>query len=188
MTPFLLGVIAFVMLITVGVGVISILLGVGTFSLVSSQQFFNSLAGQIVLYVLGGVFVGVGLYFAALFHRGRIQLARFAQEGELGKIELSPYALREFVSGIMKDEIGIDRFQVQLQHRSDGMSIRITTALSPEDQVAEIGKLIQETLSRRVFERTGIEVSQVSVLVNSIQAHEKETVIQEEDDERIDVS
>lgn len=188
MTPFLLGVVAFVMLITVGVGVTSILLSVGTFSIATAQQFFETLAGRIILYALGGVFVGVSLYFASLFHRGRIQLARFSQEGELGKIELSPYALREFVSGIMRDEIEIDRFQVHLQHTTDGMSIRITTTLSPEDQVTEIGKRIQETLSQRVVERTGVEVSQVSVLVNSIQPHKEEPVAQEEHDEHIDVS
>ncbi|HHR85529.1 alkaline shock response membrane anchor protein AmaP [Candidatus Bipolaricaulota bacterium] len=188
MTPFLLGVVAFVMLVTAGAGVLSILLCAGMFSLAASQQFFDALAGKVILYALGGVFLGVSFYFASLFYRGRVQLARFAQDGEWGKIELSPYALREFVSGIMRDEIGIDHFQVRLQHMGDGMSIRITTTLSPEDQVAEIGKRIQETLSRRVVERTGVEVREVAVLVNSIHSHEEEPVTHEEHDEHTDAS
>jgi len=190
MTPFLLGVVVFVMFVTAGVGVMSILFCAGTFSIISLQQFFDALAGKIILYALGGVFLGVSFYFVSLFYRGRMQLARFVQEGELGRIELSPYALREFVSGIMKDEIGIGRFQVQLRHMDDGMSIRIKTTLSPEDQVSEIGKLIQETLSQRIVERTGIEVREVSVLVNSIQSHKEELVTHEDEehDEHIDAS
>ncbi|HDL85154.1 MAG TPA: alkaline shock response membrane anchor protein AmaP [Candidatus Acetothermia bacterium] len=188
MTPFLLGVVVFAGIVTAGMGVISILLCVGTLSLVAAQQFFDALIGKIILYALGGIFLGVSFYFASLFYRGRTQLARFAQDGEWGKIELSPHALRELVSGIMRDELGIDRFQVRLRHLGDGLAIRITTTLLPEDRVAEIGQRIQETLSRRVAERTGIEVREVSVLVNSIHSHEEEPPASEEENEHTDAS
>ena len=188
MTPFLLVIVLFLGIVTSGTGVIFVLLGIGTISLASAQQFFDALIGKAVLYALGGILLAVSVYFASLFYRGRAQLARFAQDGEWGKIELSPHALREFVSGIMRDEIGIDRFHVQLRHMGDGLSIRITTTLLPEDQVAEIGQRIQETLSRRVAERTGVEVRQVSVLVNGIHAHEEETHVSEEGNEHSDAS
>ncbi len=188
MTPFLLGVVAFVGIVAAGMGVISILFSTGTLSLAAAQEFLGTLTGRVILYALGGILLGVGFYFWALFHRGRAHLARFAQDGEWGKIELSPYALRELVSGVMKDEIGIDRFQVHLRHMGDGIAIRITTTLLPEDRVAEIGKRIQETLSKRVAERTGVEVREVSVLVNSIHAHEEEPSDSEEENEHTDAS
>jgi len=188
MSPVLLAVAVFLGIITAGTGVGSILFATGTLSLVSAQQFFATLTGEAVLHALGGVLLAVSVHFASLFYRGRTQLARFTQDGEWGKIELSPYALREFVSGIMRDEVGIDRFQVRLHHMGDGLSIRITTTLSPEDRVAEIGQRIQETLSRRVVERTGIEVRQVSVLVNSMRVHEEEPHAPEEENEHTDAS
>ena len=188
MSPVLLGVMVFLGIITAGTGVISILLGTGTLSFVAAQEFFVTLTGKAILYALGGVLLTVSMYFASLFYRGRTQLARFTQDGEWGKIELSPYALREFVSGIMRDEVGIDRFQVRLRHMGDGLSIRITTTLLPDDRVAEIGQRIQETLSRRVVERTGVEVRQVSVLVNSMRAHEEEPHASEEENEHTDAS
>ena len=188
MSPFLLGVTVFLGIVTAGTAVIFILFSAGTLSLVSAQQFFETLIGRAILYALGGVLLAVSMHFVSLFHRGRTQLARFTQDGEWGKIELSPHALREFVSGIMRDEVGIDRFQVRLRHLGDGLSIRITTTLLPEDKVAEIGQRIQETLSRRVVERTGVEVREVSVLVNSIRAHEEEPHAPEEENEHTDAS
>ena len=188
MSAFFLGVMVFLGIVTAGAGVISILFSTGTLSLISAQQFFGTLIGRAILYALGGVFLGVSFHFASLFYRGRIQRARFTQDGEWGKIELSPHALREFVSGIMRDEVGIDRFQVRLRHMGDGLSIEITTTLLPEDKVVEIGQRIQETLSRRVVERTGVEVREVSVLVNSIRAHEEEPAAGEEENEHTDAS
>jgi uncharacterized alkaline shock family protein YloU len=89
--------------------------------------------------------------------------------------------LREFISGILRREIGIDRFRVRLQHMEDGIAIKVRTTLSPEEQVAEVGRRIQETLSQRVVERTGVEVREVSVLVDSISAREEEPQDQEEE-------
>jgi len=90
--------------------------------------------------------------------------------------------LREFISGILREEVGIDRFRVRLRHQEEGISIRIQTALSPQEQVAAVGRRIQETLSQRVVERTGVEVQEVSVLVDSIRAREEEPVKREEED------
>ena len=88
----------------------------------------------------------------------------------------------------MRDEVGIDRFQVRLRHMDDGLSIGITTTLLPEDGVAEIGQRIQETLSRRVAERTGVEVREVSVLVSNVHVHEEEPHMPEKENEHTDAS
>jgi uncharacterized alkaline shock family protein YloU len=159
---------AFFGLLTAGMGIVTILIGTDTILLVSAQQFFDTALGKAILFCLGGLLFCVAIYFAFLFYRGRAQASRFSQDGEWGKVELSPYALRELISGIMRDEIGIERFQVRLQHIGDGIAIRISTALSLEEKVAEVGRKIQETLTRHVMERTGVEVREVSVLVNSI--------------------
>ena len=183
MNPVLLAAIALLGIVLAGTGICSILFSAGVLSLHSAAQFLATLAGKAILYAFGGLLLAVSGHYASLFFRGRAQIARFSQEGEWGRIELSPYALREFVSGIMRDEIGIDRFQVRLSHVDDGLSIEITTTLSPTDRVSEVGKTIQETLSRRVVERTGVEVRRVEVLVNSIRQHGAQMEAEEEEGE-----
>ncbi len=54
-------------------------------------------------------------------------------------------------------------------------------ALTPQERVAEIGSRIQETLTCRVMERTGVEVKEVSVLVGKIRPLEQKP--QEKDEE-----
>jgi uncharacterized alkaline shock family protein YloU/energy-converting hydrogenase Eha subunit C len=171
----------FAVLFAGGLGIVSILVGAGAISLGAVERFLDSAAGIGLLFGVGGVLLALALYFIRLIHQRQMAAARFSQEGEWGKIELSPYALREFISGILRREIGIDRFRVRLQHMEDGIAIKVRTTLSPEEQVAEVGRRIQETLSQRVVERTGVEVREVSVLVDSISAREEEPQDQEEE-------
>ncbi len=161
-------------LFTLGLGTLALLVGAGIPSLSDVTRFLSSPSGEALLFALGSVLILLGGYFTVLVLHGRTARARFTQEGAGGRIELSPFALREFVSGILRQEIGIERFGVRLQHREEGIAIRIQTALSPDQQVAEVAHRIQETLTRRIAERTGVTVQEVSVLVNSIRPHQQE--------------
>jgi len=157
-------------LFAAGLGILTVLIGAGFPSLSDVMAFLASPSGAALLLALGSVLIALGFYFAILFLQARRDQARFAQDGAGGRIELSPFALREFVSGILRQEIGIEQFGVRLQHRDEGIAIRIQTTLSPDQQVAEVARRIQETLTRRVAERTGVIVQEVSVLVNSIRS------------------
>lgn len=175
------------LILTASLGVLSVLAGTGIITLTTVEGFLGSAAGVALLFLVGGLLLLVGLHFVILIYRGRAAAARFSQEGEWGRIELSPYALKEFISGILRQEGGIDRFRVRLQHMEDGIAISVQTALLPQEKVAEVGRRIQETLARRVVERTGVEVRKVSVLVGSIRSRQKEPPEEEEadaDDER----
>lgn len=180
MSPFALSVVALASIITAAAAVLAFLISAEVVLLQSVWVFLAKPAGKATLYALGALLVAISMHYALLFFRGRARLAHFSQDGQWGKIELSPYALRELVSGIMREEIGIERFKAKLGHLDNGLSIKITTTLSPEDKVAEIGQRIQDTLSARVTERTGVEVNQVSVLVSSIQPQKHESDIEGE--------
>ncbi len=169
-------------LFTLGLGVVAILLGAGVIAFAVPSPFFVSATGIGILFFVGAVLLVIAIHFVLLAYRRQVAAARFSQEGEWGRIELSPYALREFISGILREEVGIDRFRVRLRHQEEGIAIRIQTALSPQEQVAAVGRRIQETLSQRVVERTGVEVQEVSVLVDSIRAREEEPVKREKED------
>jgi len=169
-------------LFTGGLGVCAILGGAKILSLAAAKRFLESATGGALFFLFGALLILVGLYFILLIIRRQSVAARFSQEGEWGKIELSSSALREFVSGILREEIGIDRFRVRLQHMEGGISILVQTALSLQEKVSEVGRQIQETLARRVVERTGVEVREVSVLVGSIRSRPREEAKEEATD------
>jgi len=168
-------------LFTGGLGVLFILFGARTLSFDKAEAFLTSASGIAVLFLSGACLILLLGYFLLLIYRNRLATARFSQEGERGKIEISPYAVQEFISGILQEELGITRFRVRLQHKEDGIAIYVRIALSPLERVAEVGSRIQETLTRRVMERTGVEVREVSVLVGKIRPHAQK--LQEKDEE-----
>jgi uncharacterized alkaline shock family protein YloU len=177
LVTFFVDVVAFVF--TAGLGILSLLIGAGMFSIAALLRFLESSTGTALVTLFGALLLVMALHFAWRMIRNRATAARFSQEGEWGRIELSPYALREFISGILCHEIGIERFRVHLRHRDGGIAIAVRTTLSPHETVSEVGRRIQTTLANRVVERTGVEVKQVSVLVGSIRA-QPETTSQEE--------
>ena len=161
-------------LLTASLGILSILCATKILLFSSAVDFLGSALGVALQLLVGTLLLLVALHFVFLVYRWRSVAARFSQEGEWGKIELSPYALKEFISGILRQEVGIDHFRVRLEHMEEGIAISVRTALSPQEKVSEVGRRIQETLARRVVERTGVEVKQVSVLVRSIRPHAEE--------------
>jgi len=160
-------------LFAVGLGIISILIGARAISFSTVERFLDSAVGIGVLFGIGATLLALALHFLFLLYQKRAAAVRFSQEGEWGRIELSPLAVKEFISGVLRREIGISRFRVRLQHREEGIAIRVQTSLSPDEKVSEVGRRIQETLSRRVVEHTGVAVKKVSVLVHGIRAREE---------------
>ena len=157
-------------LLALGLGVVCILQGVETFAWTDVQGFLTSYWGEALLFALGAALALVGVHFLLGVFRNRGRGPRFTQEGEWGRIELSGHALQEFVTGILRDEVGIERFRVRIRHVGDGIAISVETALSAQERVGEVGRRIQSTLARRVVERTGVEVREVVVVVESIRS------------------
>jgi uncharacterized alkaline shock family protein YloU len=169
-------------LLVAAVGVLCILQGFAVFSWTELSNFLSSSEGVVVLFALGSLLLIISLHFVVFAFRSRTASLRFSQEGEWGRIELSPRALREFITSILRDEVGIDRFQVHLRRMQGGIGIVVETALSPQERVGEIGRRIQGTLARRVVERTGVEVKEVAVLVKGIRLEGRHRLKEEESD------
>ncbi len=155
-------------------GVVLVLIPVGVIPAATLTSFLYSGGGEAVLLAFGALMLVIGAYFLGSLYQTYSSAGHFQQEGEWGKIELSPAALREFVSVILHREIGIDRFRVYLSHVEDGIEIKVETTLSADQQVAEVSRRIQEVLATRIKERTGVEVHRVSVLVRSIRSVERQ--------------
>jgi len=161
-------------LFTLGLGVVLVLTGAGVLSEVSMAAALTSTGWMIVLLVLGVGVLLVALHFLLVLADDRLNAVLYSRSGEWGHVEVSPGAVRELISGILRNEIGIDRFRVFLRRHGNGVAIRVRTALTPDQRVTDVGERIQRELTQHVADRTGVEVREVTVFVRSIRAHDSE--------------
>jgi uncharacterized alkaline shock family protein YloU len=160
------GVIA--LLVAAGLGVFLIVLGAGGAAIETVAAALTGTGGTVGLILVGVVLIGIAVRFLISLDDRRLNSAIYAHEAEWGRIALTPYAVKEFVRGILVEEVGLKRFRVDLHHQEDGVSITVRTTLSPEQRTTEVGERIQQGLSRLIPDRTGVNVVDVSVLVHGI--------------------
>jgi len=160
------------LILTAGLSISLILAGAGVLSLTSVWDFLDTLSGSIIVILVGAALLLVAVYFLIQLADERLRATLFHHEGDWGRIDLAPIAIKEFIAGVLRKEIGLDRFRILLRHDVNGVSITVRTTLAPDQRVTEIGERIQRELAEHVADRTGVEVSNVTVLVRSIRASE----------------
>jgi len=160
-------------LLNAGLGVTLILGGVGVLSFGSLTGYLDRMPGTIFLILVGALFLLVAVRFVLALLEERANAVLFSQQGEWGRIELSPHAVKEFISDILRSNVGIDGFRIGLKHKGEGVGIVVHTTLSPEQRVTDIGLRIQRELVQHVTDRTGVDVQEVSVLVRNIRPSEE---------------
>ena len=158
------------MILTAGLGVASILAGAGVLSLSSIWDFLDTVPGSILVILAGSALLLIAVHFLIRLANERLNAALFHHEGEWGRIDLSPIAIKEFIAGILRKDFGLDRFRILLRHQVNGVGITVRTTLSPGQCVTDVGERIQRELTEQVADRTGVDVSDVTVLVRSIRA------------------
>lgn len=160
------------MIITAGLSIGLILAGAGVLSLSSIWDFLDTVSGSILVILVGAALLLVAVHFLIQLADERLNSTLFHHEGDWGRIDLAPIAIKEFIAGILRKDIGLDRFRIVLRHHVNGVGITVRTTLSPGQRVTEVGERIQRELAQHVADRTGVEVSGVTVLVRSIRASE----------------
>jgi len=160
------------MILTAGLGICLILAGAGVLSLTSVWDFLDTVAGSILVILAGAALILVAAHFAMALFDERLSRSLFHYEGNWGRIDLAPIAIKEFIACILRKEIGLDQFRILLRHHVNGVGITVRTALAPDQTVTEVGERIQRELTKQVVDRTGVEVSDVVVIVRSIRATE----------------
>ncbi len=173
-------------LFTLGLGVTTVLTGAGVLSVGSVSPVFSDAGWTIFLILLGVGTLLIALHFLLVLADDRLNEVLYSSAGEWGRVEVSPTAVREFISGILRKDIGIDRFRVFLRREENGVAIRVRTALTPDQRVTDVGERIQRELTRHVADRTGVEVREVTVFVRSIRARDGEATAQEAIDDAND--
>ena len=162
------------MILTAGLGIGFVLAGSGALSLSSVWGYFDTVAGSILVVLAGVALMLIAVHFLIELADERLNAALFYHEGDSGRIELAPTAIKELIASILQNDIGLERFRISLRHRVDGVGIEVRTTLSPDQHVTEVGERIQRELAKHVADRTGVEVSEVTVFVRNIRARESE--------------
>ena len=160
------------MILTAGLGVGLILAGAGVLSLSSIWDFLDTVSGSILVTLVGVALLLVAVHFLIELADERLSAALFHHEGSWGRIDLAPIAIKELIAGILRKDIGLDRFRILLRHEVNGVGITVRTTLSPDQRVTDVGERIQRELAKHVTDRTGVEVRDVTVLVRNIRTSE----------------
>lgn len=158
------------LVVTGGVGVSFIVGGSGVISFASITPYLDRFPGTIFLILVGAVLIlsAVRVLIPGADEQGGVGV--FSRESEGGEIALTSFAVREFIRGILRDEVGLDQFRVGLERREDGVAITVKITLSHDQSVTDVGQRIQTVLAREVPARTGVGVAGVSILVRGIRA------------------
>ncbi len=169
------------LLLTWVLGVGLILSVTGVLSLSSVGSHLGSTVGFILGVVAGVGLLLVGAHYAVQIADDRLRAALFHHNGIGGRIDVTPGAIREFVSGVLQSSIGLQQFRVLLHHDGDGVRITVRTTLSPDQRVTDVGERIQQELARHVSDHTGVEVTSVTVLVRGIRRPDMDSLGTERD-------
>jgi len=167
-------------LFALGLGVVLVLMGTGVLAESTVAAAFTDTGWMILLILIGVGMLWIALHFLLVLAEDRLNKVVCSRVGEWGRIDVSPVAVRELIGGILRDEIGLDRFRVFLRRRENGVAIRVRTALTPDQRVTDIGERIQRELTRHVVDRAGVEVHEVTVFVRSIRAREADATMSDD--------
>jgi len=173
-------------LFCLGLGVALILTGAGVISESAVAAAFSDTGWMLLLILVGVAVLLVALHFLLVLADDRLNEVLYSRSGEWGRVEVSPGAVREFISGVLRRDIGIDRFRVFLRRRENGVAIRVRTALTPDQRVTDVGERIQRELTQHVADRTGVEVREVTVFVRSIRGRDGDAAAQEVSGDELD--
>jgi len=141
---------------------------VGTMGFNDLERMSARLWGTGVIYAFAAAFLLTGLYFLVLILRAHIQRGRLVKEGPGGQIQISPWAIKDLVREILKQEVGLPRFRVRLARAPEGLKIRVSADLGGTQSVVQVGEKIQRLLKERVEERIGVGVAEVEVFTRAI--------------------
>lgn len=154
-------------------------------------QFATSELKKPILYTLAaGAIVGAAYFVIALIrlyrHRRLIE-----HRGAQGRIQISPWAIRDFAKQTLESSWGLAPCRVRLRQTAQGtLRLRVQAALPASGNLMELSERIQAQLKERIEEQIGIAVDEVEVFAPRLGAPRPESQVeapQAQDESYIDL-
>ncbi|MFW6013331.1 MAG: alkaline shock response membrane anchor protein AmaP [Candidatus Bipolaricaulota bacterium] len=139
------------------------------------QAFLSSPSGALVLYLLGGFSAAAALYFLQRLVQLIRERRHFVHQGKLGMVQISPHAVREMATEILRNNIGLSSFRIDLSHLGEGVSIKVRATVDPHADISALGEKIQTMLKERIASQTGLTVEKVDFYTQGVKRSEEES-------------
>jgi uncharacterized alkaline shock family protein YloU len=130
----------------------------------------NLLLDSRAVFIFMGFFIliGIRLFWVSVKPERKKQIV--VQNGALGKVRVAIPAIENLVEKTVAQNSGVREIKAQVTTVPQGIGIKMRAAVTPDIQIPEISRVIQEKVKEKVLEITGITVQEVSILINSIAA------------------
>lgn len=137
------------------------------FEALNAQDLATTPWGPVVLFVFGALALFLAVYFVVLILQAHSRRRRIERETRRGRIQISPFAIADFVSELLKRE-AIPKFKVHLEKAQDGIEVRVRATLPLRKNVIETAEHIQELLRSEIEGRIGLRVTKVEIFAQSL--------------------
>jgi len=125
--------------------------------------------GTVLLYLSGSLATLLGLFFFLKLWDHVHKRRSFHREGAQGPIQVSPFAVQDFIQALLAREERLGRSRVSLHHGPGGsLDVELSVNLPLDVAVVDTSERLQQLLKHGVEEQLGISVHRVSVYAQRI--------------------
>jgi len=125
----------------------------------------SSAAVQVVLGIWAITFVCAAAVFVRIATARAAVRRALRRPGPKGMILITPETVRELAGVLLREELGLHRFQVGIRAVGDGLALRVSLRLPPGEEVPALAERLQSLLAQEVSAKTGLEVPEVRMVV-----------------------
>ncbi|MCX7750610.1 MAG: hypothetical protein N2320_03545 [Candidatus Bipolaricaulota bacterium] len=161
-----------------GVGAISLLLAGGAMAAavvaLSSGSLELSIPGgtplastavQVILGLWAATCVGAAGVFARLARQHLAVRRALRKPGPKGMILITADTIREMAGVLLREELGVHKFRVQLRPMGEGLALQVLLRLPPGEELPALAERLQNLLAQEISAKTGLAVPEVRMIV-----------------------
>lgn len=124
----------------------------------------QTLPGQIALGISAAMSVLIAIYFLARLWDVLNRNQRFVREGGQGPIEVSSFAIEDFIRGVLAKERDLKTNRIVLSHAADdALDVGLNITFQLDAPVVDLAERLQYQIKQEIEHRLGIEVNKVTV-------------------------
>ena len=131
-------------------------------------EVFHSTNGRWLLGILSGLSLAVSLRFLFFGFRRDRPWQTLIHQTDMGEVRVSLGAVESLVTKVARGLKGVRDVRTSVYTSPGGLGVRLRAVVSPEANVPETARNIQQSVADYTKNVVGIEVTEVKVLVNNI--------------------
>jgi len=116
-----------------------------------------------------GVLLLIGLRLLWVsFRRTRKERQAVVEDNALGQVRIALTAIESLINKVVSQTPGVKEVQSRVVGDPNGVAIKIKATVTPEINIPETSKEIQQLVQERVKDVTGITAASVKILIDNI--------------------